>query len=97
MWFVFDCVEDVFGYYLLVEMVMFVKFYEVMCYVVFGGGKCVCLLLCYVVGELIGVMEVVCNVVVVVLEMIYVYLFVYDDMLCMDDDVLCCGKLIVYV
>lgn len=34
--------------------------------------------------------------VVVVVEVIYVYLLIYDDLLCMDDDDLCYGKLIVY-
>lgn len=67
-----------------------------MCYVILGVGKCVWFLLVYVVGVLGEVFFEVFDGVSCVVEMIYVYLFVYDDMLCMDDDDLCCGCLIVY-
>lgn len=68
-----------------------------MCYVVFGGGKWMCLLLVYVSGWIFGVDEYVLDVLVVVVELIYVYLLVYDDLLVMDDDVLCCGCFIMYI
>lgn len=34
--------------------------------------------------------------VVCVLELIYIYLLIYDDLLVMDNDDFCCGKLINY-
>lgn len=35
--------------------------------------------------------------IVFVIEFIYIYFFIYDDLLVMDNDVLCRGKLINYV
>lgn len=53
--------------------------------------------LVYVIGYMFGVSINMLDVFVVVVECIYVYLLIYDDLLVMDDDDLCCGLLICYV
>lgn len=68
-----------------------------MVYVVLFGGKCVCLFLMYVIGRMLGVDFIKIDVLVGVMEFIYVYLLVYDDLFVMDDDMLRCGKLICYI
>lgn len=67
-----------------------------MCYFLLVGGKCLCLIFCLVICELLGgniemVMFIVC-----VLEMIYIMLLIYDDLFVMDNDDYCWGKLINY-
>lgn len=77
----------VFDVFLILELLKSVVYYVVML-----GGKCVCFVLCYVMVylKLNNNVVVVCCVVVVV-ELIYCYFLVYDDLLCMDNDFLCCG------
>lgn len=60
-----------------------------MCYFLLVGGKCLCLILCLVICELLGgniemVMFIVC-----VLEMIYIMFLIYDDLFLMDNDDYC--------
>lgn len=68
-----------------------------MCYVVFVGGKCFCLVLFVVIGEWFGVFCEDFLFLVFVLEFIYIFSLVYDDLLVFDDDDLWCGCFMVYV
>lgn len=68
-----------------------------MYYGVLLGGKCLCFFFVYVIGEMFGVCCIMLDVFVVVVECIYVYFLMYDDLLVMDDDDLCCGLLICYI
>lgn len=60
------------------------------------GGKWLCFFIVLVVLNVYGKSEKDGILVGCVVEMIYMYLLIYDDFFCMDDDDLCCGKLINY-
>lgn len=70
---------------------------EVIYYGVLNGGKCLCFYFVYVMGCMMGVDKVDFDIFVVVIECIYSYLLVYDDLLVMDDDDLRCGCFICYI
>lgn len=80
-----------------IEILFESKLKVVMVYVLFGGGKCIRFMLGMILFESKGVDLIFYIEVFLVVEMIYIYLFIYDDFFVMDDDILRCGKLIVYI
>lgn len=58
-----------------------------MCYLVLVGGKWLWLLLMLVILDIFDIIMMVVNLwVSVVVELMYIYLLIYDDLLVMDND-----------
>lgn len=67
-----------------------------MLYLLNVGGKCIWLVLLLFILDLLNIEYELGMKSVIVLEMIYIYLFIYDDLLVMDNDDYWWGKLINY-